>query len=262
MRIIDTHCHPQFPHYDQDREAVVARAREAGVGMICVGTDFETSRLAVELAQRYPDIWASVGLHPNDNLGEVYDQDLYEKLASDRRVIAIGEVGLDYYRTTEPDKKKTQRERFERQIELAVKLGKPLIIHCRDGSTSPTTRAHEDMISILESLSFPPKGVIHSFTGTWDDAERYIALGWYLGCNGITTFARQYDEVITRIPVDNILLETDAPYLAPVPHRGKRNEPGYVIEVARHIALLRNMDLDEFLHATLKNSLNLFNLSL
>ncbi|MBX4211745.1 MAG: TatD family hydrolase [Candidatus Yanofskybacteria bacterium] len=252
MKAVDTHCHPQFPQFDRDREEMLKRAFNSNIGIICVGTDKKMSEAAIKLSEQHQIVWASVGLHPNDNLDERYDQKIYRKLAQHSKVVAIGEVGLDYFRTTEPEKKKFQRERFEQQIDLAVELDKPLIIHCRD--------AHADMLSILENRK-NARGVIHSFTGTYEDAKRYVALGWHIGLNGITTFTDTLNEVIQHVPVDNILLETDAPYLTPVPFRGQRNEPSYVLEVAKRIADIRSMVLDQLLLKTTQNSLNLFGLS-
>lgn len=279
MKVFDTHCHPQFSGFDQDRDQMLKRAFDAGVNMICVGTDFEMSRKAIELAEQHEGIWASVGLHPNDNLDELYDQELYVELAKHPKVVAIGEVGLDYYRTTEPTKQKAQHERFLKQIDLAVSLNKPLIIHCRDGATPSTSSgqasAHSDMIKILETCnvkretsdtlqasSFKLHGVVHSFTGTFADAKKYVSLGFYLGLNGIITFARQYDDIVTSIPLESILLETDAPYLTPEPNRGKRNEPSYVLYVAEQIALLRRISVEKVIEQTTKNAQTLFGLNL
>ncbi|MEK7125256.1 MAG: TatD family hydrolase [Patescibacteria group bacterium] len=263
MQIIDTHCHPQFPQYDTDREEVIQRASEQNVGMICIGTDWETSRSAIDLAFAHDNVWATVGLHPNDNLTEHYDHDAYVKLAQESKVVAIGEVGLDYYRTTEPEKKKFQRERFEKQIQLAIEINKPLVIHCRDGSASLTTGAHKDMIEMLSAirhkLSANP-GAIHSFTGTYADAKRYVHLGFKIGLNGIITFARQYDDTVMDIPLEHILLETDAPYLTPEPYRGKRNEPAYVAYVAEQVARLRKIPVEKVMQQTTENALTLFGL--
>jgi len=236
--------------YDGDREDVLKRARDNNVSMICVGTDLEMSRGAIDLAESSKNIWASVGLHPNDNLGEVYDQSEYEALALHERVVAIGEIGLDYYRTTDDSKKEFQRERFLQQLQLAKKMSKPVIIHCRD--------AHEDMRHILKERTL--SGVIHSFTGTKEDARAYINLGFMIGLNGISTFARQYDEAIASMPLESILLETDAPYLSPAPYRGKRNEPSYIIEVARKISELKKASLEEICAQTTINAQKLFNL--
>ncbi|MDP2647689.1 MAG: TatD family hydrolase [Candidatus Yanofskybacteria bacterium] len=269
MKIFDSHCHPQSPQYKNDREEVMRRALDAGVFMICVGTDLKMSKEAIALANKFNGVWASVGLHPNDNLDERYNQNDYKRLLAEPKVVAIGEVGLDYYRTTDPGKKKFQRERFEKQIELARESEKPLIIHCRD--------AHDDMISILKNwpaLGKPkarpgkleigdfPGGVIHSFTGTYDDAKKYLELGFFLGFNGIVTFTHAYDEVVKNIPLKQMLLETDAPYLAPEPYRGKRNEPVNVKEVAAHIAKLRGGVVSEVESQTAQNTIALFKLQL
>ena len=257
MTIIDTHCHPQFPQYDADRDEMIRRALDGGIGMICVGTDYEMSQKAIELAAAHDTMWASVGLHPNDNLGEQYDQSSYEKLAGHPKVVAIGEVGLDYYRTTDDEKKKFQSERFEQQIELAIRLRKPLIIHCRD--------AHADMVEILKANSYKLQagGVIHSFTGTYADATKYVELGLYIGLNGIITFPPSHKaseghgaflEAVQKIPLEHILLETDAPYLTPEPHRGKRNEPAYVTHVAEQVARLQRISVERVVEQTSRNA--------
>jgi TatD DNase family protein len=251
MKIVDTHCHPQFPQYDADRDAVIQRAIKAGVGIICVGTDLEMSKKALVLAEQYEGVWASVGLHPNDNLEENYDQGKYSELAVHSKVVAIGEVGLDYYRTTDEERKKIQKKRFEEQIQLSIEVKKPLIMHCRD--------AHRDMLEALQY--YRDKligGVIHSFTGTHEDAKHYLEMDLFLGFNGIITFARDYDGTVTNVPVDNILLETDAPYLAPVPHRGKRNEPGFILEIAGKVAELKGLDIDSFIEKIRQNTKRLF----
>lgn len=258
MKLVDTHSHPQFPQYNEDRKEIMKRASDSGIGIICVGTDLEMSKKAIELAKKYENVWASVGLHPNDNLNEEYNQSVYEILAKNKKVVAIGEAGLDYYRTTDQGLKKKQRSRFEKQIQFAVKTQLPLIIHCRD--------AHDDMIALLskygDNLSGPSAraGVIHSFTGTWADARQYLALGFYIGLNGIITFTRQYDETVINTPLEKILAETDAPYLTPEPLRGHRNEPAYVKYVARKIAELRNISFEEVSEITTANAKKLFTL--
>lgn len=251
MTLIDSHAHPQFPQYESDRDEVIKRTLDGGVKMICVGTDLEMSNKAIELAHRQEGIWASVGLHPNDNLEEKFDPDVYKKLIQNDKVVAVGEIGLDFYRTPGPEKQRIQKERFIQQLEMTRELNLPLIIHCRD--------AHIQMLEILsEHRGF--HGVIHSFTGTWPQAQRYFDLGFVIGLNGIITFARQYDETVINAPLDKILLETDAPYLAPVPYRGKRNEPLYVVEVAKKIAELRNISAEEVAERTTQNCKKLFNL--
>ena len=251
MNMIDSHCHPQLSQYDEDRDFVVQRALSGGIGMICVGTDLVSSRTAIQLAEKYEGVWASVGLHPNDNLDELYDDGAYERLASSSaKVIAIGEVGLDYFRTTNATARSVQKERFEKQLELAERLHLPLIIHCRD--------AHEDMATILGSRQ--NRGVIHSFTGTPDEVDRYVSLGLHIGINGIATFTDQYNESIQAIPEDRILAETDAPFLAPVPHRGTRNEPIYVLEVVRRLADIRGQPYETLIRQLEYNTRMLFDI--
>ncbi len=240
---------------------MIKKALAEGLKMICVGTDFEMSEKAIELASRYDGIWASVGLHPNDNLEENFDIEKYAKLAQHPKVVAIGEIGLDYYRTPDAEQQKIQKQRFLEQIDLAIRTGKPAIIHCRNpipsSSTSYGTSAHIDMLDIV-SQNPDLKGVIHSFTGTLDEANKYVELGFYIGLNGIITFARDYDEVVKQIPLEKILLETDAPYLTPIPHRGKRNEPAYVKFIAEKIAELREVSSNEIASITDQNAIELF----
>ncbi|MBX4189972.1 TatD family hydrolase [Candidatus Parcubacteria bacterium] len=260
MSIFDSHCHPQFPQYDNDRDEMLARAKGAGVSMICVGTDYRTSKQAIELAGQYDHIWASVGLHPNDNLDEQFNAQEYEELLKQPKVVAMGEIGLDYYRTTEELSKKFQRERFDKQLQLASKINVPVIIHSRDAGKGSVGIVHQDLLSILKNNLPPRLGVAHSFTGTLEEAKQYLDLGFYIGFNGIITFARQYDEMLRFVPLDRILLETDAPYLTPEPHRGQRNEPVYIIEVAKKIAELKNELAESVIEKTTKNCKNLFNI--
>ncbi|MEK7151666.1 MAG: TatD family hydrolase, partial [Patescibacteria group bacterium] len=230
--------------YDADRTEVINKATDAGIGMICVGTDLETSKGAIELAQKYEGIWATVGLHPNDNLNEDFNEKVYEELLNQDKVVAMGEIGLDYYRTEKPEDQKRQKDRFIQQLELAKKIGKPLILHCRDSkagrfdklTAGSTGSVYLQMVDILKSGYAELGGVVHSYTGNLEEAKQFLDLGFCLGFNGIITFARQYDDIVKHAPLDRILLETDAPYLTPEPHRGTRNEPAYVIEVAKKIA--------------------------
>ena len=235
--IIDSHAHVQFPAYSEDRGAVISRALDAGVWMVNIGTEDSTSRAAIELAEKYPEgVYATVGFHPG-HVGpnhhdewektapseEVFDIEKLRALAEHPKVVGVGECGLDYYRETS-DKaqeiRKKQKEIFVAQINLAKELHKPLIIHCRD--------AFADLIRILSSyllaLSSQPAGVVHFFSGTVEDARKLIGLGFYLGFGGVVTFAKAYENVVREIPLERIVLETDAPYVAPVPYRGQRNE--------------------------------------
>ena len=257
--IFDSHCHPQMAQYDKDREEVIARAQRAGVSMICVGTDLETSRQAIELAQKHEGVWATVGLHPND-ISENFINSSYEHIIKHPKVVAVGEVGLDYYRTEKPEDHKFQKKRFVQQLELAKELKKPLVLHCRDGKSGSTGQAYRDMIEILSRGYAVNGGVMHSFTGTKNEAKQFLDLGLFLGFNGIITFVRQYDEIVREVPLERILLETDAPFLTPEPYRGKRNEPAYVIEVAKKLAELKNEPYEKVVEQTTKNCKNLFGL--
>jgi len=255
--VFDSHCHPQFTQYKNDREEVIRRALDGGVFMVAVGTDLETSKQGIELAQKHNGIWSTVGLHPNDIDLELRITN-YELLLKKNKVVAIGEVGLDYYRTPEPEKQKRQKEVFEQFIDLAQKTNKSMVLHFRDSPKGSSGRVHKDALEIL------PKnivGVSHSFTGNLDEAKEYINRGMYLGFNGIITFARQYDEVVKYVPLENILLETDAPYLTPEPYRGQRNEPLYVKEVAKKVAELKKISIDKVIEQTTKNVIKLFKIS-
>ena len=274
-QIIDSHAHIQFPAYDEDRDAVVSRARDAGVGMVNVGTEVLTSRLAIEVAERYGEgLWATAGFHPSHlgadthydpweleakNQGS-FEPDAFRELARHPRVVAIGECGLDYYRGergrgARDSVRGRQIDIFQQHIELAKEVGKPLVIHCR--------QAFADLITILNSelrMLHSPAGVIHFFSGSWDDAKRLMELGFFLGFGGVVTFAREYDDVVRQAPLDRILVETDAPYVAPVPYRGKRNEPAYIVETVKKIAELKGIDGDEVAAATTANAKQLFGL--
>ncbi len=252
---IDTHCHVQFPQFDTDRPEVLARAREAGIGMVAIGTDIQTSRLACELAQDANDVWATVGLHPNDNLDEVFNIDEYRVLAQRQSVVAIGEIGLDYFRTTDASAIATQRERFEEQLQLASELALPVVLHCRDSAKQALekSRAHEDMLSILRSHKMS-RGIIHSFTGTSRHAKAYIEEGFFAGLNGIITFVPEYHEMVRSLPFERIVTETDAPYLTPDPKRGKKNEPLYMLYTIETLSKLHNIHVEQAKSILLENA--------
>jgi TatD DNase family protein len=221
-----------------------------------VGTDLETSKKGIELAQKHDNMWASVGLHPNDIPDELRITN-YELWLKEEKVVGIGEVGLDYYRTPELEKQKKQKKVFEEFIDLAQRTKKPMILHFRDSPKGSSGRVHKDALEIL------PKniaGVSHSFTGNLNEAREYLNRGIYLGFNGIITFAKQYDEVVKYAPLEQILLETDAPYLTPEPYRGQRNESAYVAEVAKRIAEIKNISMERVIEQTTKNCKSLFNL--
>jgi TatD DNase family protein len=248
MRLFDAHCHLQLPQYDADRVEVLARMQNADMGAVIIGTDYETSKAGLELAQQHNFLWASIGLHPNDNMDEQFDVARYEALARDPKVVAIGECGLDYFRTTGQG----QRKRFESQIALAQTVNKALIIHCRN--------AHEDMLAILKEHKPTVPVVIHFFTGSGELAQQYLDVGCYLSFPGPITYTDMYDDSIRICPMDKMLIETDSPFAAPVPNRGKRNEPAYVADVAKKIAAIKGISADEVMAETLKNAQRVFGL--
>jgi len=248
MKLFDSHCHLQLPQFDADRGEVLARMQAQGVGGVVIGTDLESSRAGLELARQHDFLWASVGLHPNDNIDESFDLAAYEELAKDPKVVAIGECGLDYFRTTG----QCQRKRFELQIALAQKLNKALVVHCRN--------AHEDMLAILADKKPTIPVILHFFTGSGELAQKYIDLGLYLSFPGPITYTDMYDDSIRLCPMDKILIETDSPFAAPVPNRGKRNEPSFVADVARKIAATKGLSYEEITAANLKNASSVFSL--
>ena len=252
---IDIHGHLNFAAYDSDREEVIKRAQEAGVAMITVGTQIDTSRKALELAQTHEGMFAAVGLHPIHTTvshhdvqelgeggkeftsrGETVDKQAYVDLALDPKVVAIGECGLDYFRLEE-DSIKKQRETLAVMIDVANEVNKPLMLHIRNPNRGPTS-AYRDAYDILKERA-KVKGNLHFFAGTIEEAKPFLDLGYSFSFTGVITFARNYDEVVKYIPLDRIMTETDCPYVAPKSHRGERNEPAYVIEVVKALAQIK-----------------------
>lgn len=258
--IIDTHAHVNFSDYDKDRDEVIKRALANNVWLINVGCDRKSSEEVVELAQKYPEgVFASVALHPN-NIEEDFNSEIYREFLTNKKVVAVGETGLDYKRDERGEMrnedKELQKEIFKKHIELALEFNKPLIIHCN--------KAHDDVLEILEPYTLNHKsylrGVAHSFLGNYKQARRYRELGFKISFNGIITYARDYDKVILDTPLEDILLETDCPFLAPIPYRGQRNEPLYVIEVAKKLAEIKNISYGDVVEQTTKNAVELFGL--
>ncbi len=256
MRLIDTHAHLDYQNFDPDRDAVVKRALDAGIQVITMGTDLDSSERAVRLAQKYK-LSAAVGIHPHQagsySDGTILDARVLptlEALLQEKRVVAVGEIGLDYFKEFSPQD--SQKTVFCALLALAVKKNLPVVIHTRD--------SEEDVLKILGgSKAF---GVVHSFTGNAILAKRILDLGFYLGVNGIATFPKSHElrEAIKTIPTERLLIETDCPFLAPVQHRGQRNEPSFVADVARVLCGVRNMRLEEFSKQTTENAIKLFNL--
>ncbi|MCH8748326.1 TatD family hydrolase [Patescibacteria group bacterium] len=259
--MFDSHAHVSFRQFDDDREAVISRAREAGVvGWLEVGTDLEQSRRAVVLARTQEGVFASVGVHPSevDQIDEQVFSSL-EQLLDQESVVAVGEIGLDYYRG---GTKQQQLPALERLVQLAGKKSLPVVFHVRDGERE---KAHDDLIAYLGSLDTDqrPRGVIHTFSGSLDQAKQYLELGFYLAFSGVVTFknAGELPAVVALAPLDRILIETDCPFLAPEPYRGQRNEPAYVRQVAEKLAAIRDVAMAEILAATTKNATELFRLN-
>jgi len=250
--LVDSHCHLNFEPLGQDIEGVLSRAREAGVGhMLCVSVTLEKFPEVKSLADGHANVFASVGVHPNEREGEDPSPDKLIALADDDKVVAIGETGLDYYRS-EGDLE-WQRERFRAHIRASRQAGKPLIIHTRE--------APEDTIRIMvEEGAEQAGGVMHCFTESWDVARQALDMGFYISFSGIITFrtADALREVARKVPVDRLLVETDCPYLAPVPYRGKTNEPAFVRYVAECIASERNATAAEIAEVTTANFFSLF----
>lgn len=287
--LVDTHAHVQFAKYKEDAHEVMRRALDAGMTVINVGSQIDTSRQAVQMLPDYPErVYAVVGLHPvhtfkheffdSDELDssfftreEVFDYEAYRTLADNPRVVGIGECGLDYFRLPENQDigeiKSGQRAAFLEQIRLARELNKALVIHCRP--SQGTVDAYEDVLEILKSENSNQKAgssegalrfEVHCFTGPLSIARRFIELGGYIGLNGIITFDKTgvSEEVVNNISLEHIILETDSPYLTPVPHRGKRNEPAYVELVAKKIAEWKQVSFEEVADITTANAKRLF----
>ncbi len=255
--LIDSHTHLDDARYDEDREAVMARAREAGLeACITIGCDLTTSRSAIALAERYPFVYASIGVHPHE-VRHIQDDwyDEFRRLAQTGKVVAYGEIGLDYhYNHSSPQE---QRERLREQIQLARELTLPVIIHTRE--------AQEDTIAILkEERASEVGGIFHCFSGDAWLAKEALDLGFSLSFSGILTFrnAAALREIAKNTPLDRVLIETDCPYLTPIPYRGTRNEPAYVSQVAKQLALLHpELSLDDVERTTTANARRMFKIA-
>ena len=290
MQLIDAHCHVHFNAYRDDMDEVIERTLSKGVFMITVGTQSTTSANGLKVAERYDGIWATVGLHPNHlceqeffdddvlvpipGIGtqrvktrcETFDYAYYLKLASHPKCVAIGECGLDYYRLPEnvdrADTIEKQKKTIRAHFDLATDAGLPVVIHTRD--------AHEDQLAIareyVEAGKLQRRGVVHCFTGTLAEAEAYVKLGFLISFTGIITFPPRRSEggisplqtVVRALPLEHMMIETDAPYLTPVPHRGERNEPWMVEYMAAKISELKRIPVEEVGRVTTENAKRLF----
>lgn len=286
-KLFDIHSHINFNAFKKDGDEVIKKTLEESVWTVLVGSQYDTSKRALEYAEKYEKgIYTAIALHPfhiieqeieatdwelsKENLNdsnsaprfktrpEKFDAEKYAKLAKSPKVVAIGECGLDYYHIPEnfniSEVKNLQIEAFEQQIELALKLNLPVMIHCRE--------AHDEVIKILKKYKSRAgdklRGDIHFFTGNLEQSKQYFNLDFSISFTGVITFVSNYDEVIKKSPLERIMIETDAPYVAPAPYRGKRNEPIYVKEVVRRIAEIKNISFEEAAEATTENAIEMF----
>ena len=297
-KYIDIHSHTNFKAFDEDRDAVISRALENDTWVINIGTQYDTSKKAVEMTNDYKDgVYATIGLHPihtgasyHDeselgsegaeftSRGEIFDKEKYKEIAKLGKVVGIGECGLDYYHLS-PDTIEKQKTAFISQIELANELGLPLMLHIRNSEEgihpafqaplnegNQNRNAYADVLELLKKYS-KVKGVVHFFAGTLEDAKNFINFGFYISFSGVITYPPwkngkgcNYEEIIKELPLDKILADTDSPYVAPVPHRGKRNEPIYVADIVKKIAEIKGLPLEEVSMAIVSNAKRLFDI--
>ena len=272
MQLTDTHCHLYWHKFDEDREAVIQRAIEAGVAkMLVPGTTLETSQQAIELAEKYEQVYAAVGIHPTDaeTFSENILKELY-RLAGHEKVVAIGEVGLDYYWVKESEKQQTQKRILNSQVQMAEALNKPLVIHLRESNDATQGPVFDDFFELINpwlekwirenhALASKP-GVLHSFNGEQTLAHKALQAGFLLGVTGPVTYPKNESHrgMIQSLPLERLLIETDSPFLSPVPFRGKRNEPAFVHHIADKIAEIHSKSPAEIAEITTVNAARLF----
>lgn len=278
--LIDSHAHLNFKAFDKDWQEAVQRSLDDDIWMVNIGSQFATTCKAIEMAQQYPEgVYASAGFHPihvkgkkiqDEDEGEGWEEFNKEKLlelAKEEAVVCVGETGLDYYRVEDFENKEKQAEIFKEHCQIAQEINKPLMVHCRDISVSnedypklEKNQAYKDILNILKD--YPDLvGAIHCFGGSLEIAQEFIKKGFYIGFTGVITFkkkAEELQEVVKSLPLENILVETDCPYLSPEPYRGKRSEPLYVKYVAQKIAELKNISFEEVANQTTQNARQLF----
>lgn len=248
--MIDSHAHLDDPRFDKDREEVIKNLKKDNIDyVINIGADIESSRNSVKLADKYSNIYATVGIHPHD--AKTYNDDIEKeliKLSENKKVVAIGEIGLDFYYDNSP--RDIQQQVFERQLKMAAKLGKNVVIHSRDA----VKQTFDTIKTYHKNYLFT--ALIHCFTQSVEMMQEYVKMGDYIALGGAVTFknARIPKEVAAVVPLDRLILETDSPYMTPEPYRGKRNEPKYVNEVAKFIADIRGMKVEELIELTDRNT--------
>ena len=252
---IDSHAHLEMKAFDRDRDKVIARAKEAGVDyIVTVGTTLNDCKKAISIANRYESVYAVIGIHPHEvkNIDDLTYESLKD-LANADKVVAYGEIGLDFFRNLSP--RDVQIKRFGEQLELAGEIGLPVVIHDRE--------AHRETLNILKEWKGNRRGIIHCFSGDYEMAKKCLDMGFYISIPGTITFQKseKLQEVVKNVPIDSMLLETDSPYLAPHPRRGRRNEPANVIFTARRVAEIKGLPLEEVGKITSQNTKNIFGIT-
>ncbi|MBO5514982.1 MAG: TatD family hydrolase [Schwartzia sp.] len=258
ISLVDTHAHIDGEDFDGDREEMLSRAEKAGVvAVVTFGDTMESSARVVKLTSSHENVFAGVGVHPENAFPFTQaDEDRLAAWTKEKNIVAIGEIGLDYYWEKDEEKRKLQRKMFVRQLALARDLDLPVCIHDRE--------AHGDLMTILKTEGRKNRGVIHCFSGSWEMAKELLKLGWYIGVDGPLTYknAAKLPEIVQNMPADRLLVETDCPYLSPLPYRGKRNEPAYVRITAECAANIRGESLADFAAQTTKNACEIYELNL
>lgn len=267
LMTIDTHSHFNLHQFEHDLKGSILRMEEAGVGTITVGIDLATSDHAMRLAQDHDSIWACVGQHPTE-WDKDFDEGEFRKLLQEPRVVAVGECGIDYYREKDRGAIIPQKELFLKQIKLAHEFNLPLMLHIRPAPEEMFTPqsdsdggAYEEALLMLEEYKkdWPEmRGTAHFFVGTKGIAQRFLDLGFCISFSGVITFVKEYEELVDFVPLDRILPETDAPFATPVPHRGTRNQPEYVLEVVKKIAEIKGLSFEETQSKLVENTQRLF----
>lgn len=265
---IDIHSHLYFKDFDFDREEVIARMKEQGIYTISIGTGVETSQQAVDMAHMHENLYACVGYHPGDVTldTEELEYEKFEELARDSKVVAIGECGFDYFRLNAhaEEIKKIQKKFFEQQIQLALSVNKPLMLHCR--ATKGSNDAYHDTLDILEAYhkehGTKLRGNAHFFAGDIDVLKRFLNIGFTVSFTGVITFTKEYDELVAYTPLESLHAETDAPFVAPEPHRGARNSPEYIREVVQAIARIKGEDVEKVQKTLISNAQRVFGIAL
>lgn len=259
IKYIDIHSHLNLPEFNEDRDLIIKKIKEADILTITVGADFLSSVGAISLAEEHANLFASVGIHPSYALSEEFDYEKMINLAKNKKVVSIGECGLDYFRNNDNDFKNKQRELFLKHILLSLEVEKPLMIHAR--SSAGTMDAYSDVLDILEKYKKDNSVLManfHFFAGDKNILNRILALGFSVSFDGPITFSRDYDDVIRETPLDFIMAETDAPYAAPAPYRGKRCEPQMVSEMYKKIAEIKGIDEEHTREQIIKNAQRIF----